>query len=367
MKYKHINPETIPLNEKEMFRVLDDDGNVIDKNYKQVVGDDQLLKGYEYMVLSRQQDTYMAQLQKQGRMLTFAPNFGEEALQVATAMAMDSKDWFLPAFRSNAAMLYLGVPLVNQITYWNGQELGSKMPLGVNVLPINIVIGTQISQAAGVAMGMKSRNEKNVAVTFIGNGGTTEGEFYEALNFAAIWKWPLVVCINNNQWAISTRNERESVSKTLAAKGVAAGVPGVRVDGNDLLASYEIISEAIEYAKEGNGPIIVEFVSWRQGQHTTSDNPRIYRTVEEEKEAEKSEPFHRIEKYLIDNKIIDQDKISKIWENKLEEVKVAFNKSVENINTKIEDIFDYTYEKLDEDLMKQKKNAVEFFSNKGGK
>lgn len=367
MNYKYINPSHIPLDEKEMYQVLDNDGNLIDKTYKQEVSDELLLKGYEYMVLSRQQDTYMAQLQKQGRMLTFAPNFGEEALQVATAMAMDKNDWFLPAFRSNAAMLFLGVPLINQISYWNGQEMGSRIPEGVNVLPINIVIGTQISQAAGVAFGMKHKKQKQVAVTFIGNGGTTEGEFYEALNFAAVWKWPLVVCVNNNQWAISTRNSHETASKTIAVKGIAAGVPGVRVDGNDILASYDVIKEAIEYAKENNGPIVVEFVTWRQGQHTTSDNPRIYRTIEEEQEAEKAEPFHRVEKYLFDKKLLTKESKEKLWDSKMEEVKNAFSESLKDINTKIEDIFDYTYETLDKDLLSQKEEAIKFHSNKGGK
>ena len=367
MKIKHVNLENIPLKEEEYFSVLDQYGNLKNKDYKTALNKNQLLKAYEFMVLSRQQDNYMTQLQRQGRMLTFAPNFGEEALQVATALALEKDDWFVPAFRSNATMLMLGVPLENQFYYWNGNEKGSKIPENVNVLPINIPIATQCSHATGIAYGMKLKNQKNVSISFIGNGGTAEGEFYEAMNIASIHKLPTVFCINNNQWAISTPNKFESGSKTLAAKATAAGIPGVRVDGNDLLASYEVIKEAVEYAKEGKGPVLVEFVTWRQGPHTTSDNPRIYRTEEQEKEAEKYEPFHRIEKYLLDNKMLSTKEKDQIWETKLERVKKAFVETSKNLDETLDEIFDYTYEEMPQELVEQKELAKKHLQAKGGK
>ncbi len=362
MKYKFIDENKIFLDSKEMFRILDIKGNLINSNYKQIASNDQLKEGYKYMVLSRQQDNYMTQLQRQGRMLTFAPNFGEEALQVATSMNFKKGDWFIPAFRSNATMLQLGVPLKNQFLYWNGNEEGSKMPKDVNVLPINIPIATQFSHAAGIAYAMKLKGDKNVAVSFIGNGGTSEGEFYEALNTSSIHKWPVVYCVNNNQWAISTPNHLESGSKTIAAKAVAAGIPGIRVDGNDLLASFDVMKEAMEYARSGKGPILIEFVTWREGPHTTSDNPRIYRTEKEEEEAEKWEPFHRIEKYLNDKNILNKKEKEKIWKEKLEEVKKAFQESLQELeNIKINDVFDYTYEKLTPELKEQKEECINYF------
>lgn len=241
-KFRYVKPDQIMDKDHEMIRYLDIDGNLLtstvfgelDEKKDIRLSADQIKKAYEFMVLSRQQDVYMTQLQRQGRMLTFAPNFGEEALQVASGMALTKEDWFVPAFRSNATMLYLGVPMINQMQYWNGSEKGNVIPEGVNVLPINIPIGTQFSHAAGIAYAAKLTGKKIVSMSFIGNGGTAEGEFYEALNIASIWKWPVVFCVNNNQWAISTPNKYENAASTIAAKAKAAGMPGVRVDGNDL-------------------------------------------------------------------------------------------------------------------------------------
>ncbi|VEU75932.1 pyruvate dehydrogenase (acetyl-transferring) E1 component subunit alpha [Mycoplasmopsis columboralis] len=359
---------TVMSNPNEMIRVLDVNGDLIDKKYKSSLTNEQLLEAYKWMVLSRQQDTYMLQLQRQGRMLTFVPNLGEEALQVATAFAMNPKtDWFLPAFRSNATMLALGVPMLNQMLYWNGNEWGCNIPEGVNVMPVNIVIASQISHAAGMAFGMKHHKTGGVAVTFVGNGGTTEGEFAEGVNFAAVQEWPAVFCVNNNQWAISTPNHFESVSATISMKAAAFGCAGIRVDGNDFLASYDAIKDAIEYSRNESKPIIVEFVTWRQGPHTTSDNPRVYRTEEEEKENEKWEPMHRFEKYLYSVGALNDSQKEQIWNESLDFVKKTYEESMTKINTKLDDIFDYTYAELPEYLKEQKQEAVDFWSKKGVK
>ncbi|WP_027120399.1 pyruvate dehydrogenase (acetyl-transferring) E1 component subunit alpha [Mycoplasmopsis lipofaciens] len=367
MKYKYVDVTKVMDDPNKIIRYLDVDGKLIEKNYKCPLSDEQLKEAYEWMVLSRQQDTYMLQLQRQGRMLTFPPNLGEEALQIATAMAMEKKDWFLPAFRSNAAMLRLGVPMVKLISYWNGQEQGNNFPKDVNVLPVNIVIGTQISQCAGVAFAHKVNKTGAVAVSFIGNGGTTEGEFAEGVNFAAVQEWPAVFCVNNNQWAISTPNSEETISSTIAAKAHAFGCAGVRVDGNDFLASYAVIKEAIEYARNESKPVIVEFLTWRQGPHTTSDNPKLYRTKELEEEQEKWEPMHRIEAFLKSKKLLTDAEKEEIWTRKMAEVKAAYEESLKTINTKIEDVFDYTFAELDYDLKAQKEEAIQHFKNKGGK
>ncbi|WKX02451.1 pyruvate dehydrogenase (acetyl-transferring) E1 component subunit alpha [Candidatus Mycoplasma mahonii] len=365
MNYKHIDLNNFHQDKSKMYKVLDNDGNLLDKNYKTTATQELLLEAYGFMVLSRQQDTYVSQLQRQGRSLTFAPNFGEEGLQVAVSMAMEKDDWFIPAFRANATMLHLGVPLENQMYYWNGNEKGSKMPEGVNVLPINIPIGTQCSHAAGIAYGLKLAKKKNASVSFIGNGGTAEGEFYEAMNTSSIHKWPTVFCVNNNQWAISTPNHLESGSTTIAAKAVAVGIPAIRVDGNDVLASYEVMVEALDYAKSGKGPILVEFITWRQGPHTSSDNPRIYRTAEIEKENEKNEPFHRIEKYLMDNNFITKEEKEKLEKEKLEQVKQAFKTTSQNLEETIDEIFDYTYEVMPQELLEQKEELQQWLMKAG--
>lgn len=372
MKYKYAilnGKKNVMDNPNDIIRHLDIDGNLINKKYKPQLSSKQLIDAYKWMVLSRQQDIYMLQLQRQGRMLTFPPNVGEEALQVATALAMEKKvDWFLPAFRSNATMLALGVPMINQMTYWNGNEKGSKMPLDSNIVPINIVIASQISHAAGVGYALKEQKTGGVAITFIGNGGTTEGEFSEGINFAAVQEWPVVFCVNNNQWAISTPNHLETISSTIAAKAHAWGCVGLLVDGNDLLASYDVIKDAIDYARNESKPVIVEFLTWRQGPHTTSDNPRLYRSEKQEAEEEKWEPMHRIENYLKSVKAITDKEIKKIWEDSLATVKATYEESMKNISTNIDDIFDYTYEKLPEFLEKQKNEAKTFWNKvQGGK
>lgn len=341
----------------EMHKILDDDGKVIMKDYTCPLSNKQLLSAYNYMILSRQQDTYMLQLQRQGRMLTFAPGFGEEALQVAAGIAMSKEDWFVPAFRSNATMLIKGVTTRQQLLYWNGNERGSKFNDGVNVLPINIPIGTQYSHAAGIAYALKLHKKKAIALTFIGDGGTSEGEFYEAMNIAGVRRWPVVFAINNNQFAISTRTKEETSSVTLAAKAVAAGIPAIRVDGNDLLASYDAFSQAIAYAKSGKGPVLVECFTWRQGQHTTSDDPKAYRTKEEETKAEVHEPMKRIKNYLIDNKIMTEEEDKKIWESKLAYVKSEYQESLKELEVELDEVFDHTYAELTPELIAQKEEA----------
>ncbi len=367
MKYKYINKDKLWTDKEDFFRFLDVNGKLINSKTKLTISNDDLLKAYKFMVLSRQQDTYMSQLQRQGRLLTFAPNFGEEALQAAAALSLKQEDWLLPSFRNNTAMLMKGVPLVNQFLYWNGNEKGSLMPKDVNVFPINIVIATQFSHTAGVAYALKQQKKKAVAMTFIGDGGTSEGEFYEAMNLAGIHNWPAVFCINNNQWAISTPTIMETHTSTLALKAAAAGIPAIRVDGNDLVASAEIIKEAVEYSREGNGPILVEFISWREGPHTTSDNPRVYRTKESEEENEKWEPMHRIKNYLISQKIWTNKKDEQLWKEKLDDVKQAYKESVELNNTSIDDVFDHTFAELTPELKEQKEIAMQWAANEGGK
>ncbi|MGZ9755377.1 pyruvate dehydrogenase (acetyl-transferring) E1 component subunit alpha [Mycoplasma sp. 394] len=365
MTFKFVKPGLVMSKKEEIVRFLDIDGNLTaeGKKHDPKLSKEELLKAYRFMVLSRRQDEYMTQLQRQGRMLTFAPNFGEEALQVASAMVLTKDDWFVPAFRSNATMLYMGMPIKNQLLYWNGNERGSVVPEGINLLPVNVPIATQCSHAAGIAYAAKQLGKKTVSVSFVGNGGTAEGEFYEAINISSIWKWPSVFCVNNNQWSISTPEKFETGSETVAAKAAAAGMPGVRVDGNDLLASYVVMKEAVEFAREGNGPVLVEFITWRQGPHTTSDNPRVYRTVEEEKEHEKWEPMHRIEKYLYDKKYLTEAERDQMWESAMEEVKKAYNESLEELDVDINEVFDYTYHTLTPELEEQKQEALAYYAN----
>ncbi|QJG66864.1 pyruvate dehydrogenase (acetyl-transferring) E1 component subunit alpha [Mycoplasma phocoenae] len=354
MSFKYVKSDVVMSDEKEMIRLLDIDGNLIDKNYKPE-STKEILEMYKNMVRSRQWDLYALNLQKTGRIGTFAPNLGEEAFLSALGAVVRKDDWFVPHYRVLATLLTLGIPMKDYFKYWKGSEQGAKSPDGVNVMPMQVVIGSQISQAAGVAYAQKLQGKDTIALTTIGNGGTNEGEFHEGLNFASVRNLPLLCAIANNQWAISVPQHNSYKVKTLSQRAASYGIPGLRVDGNDLLASYEVAKEAVKYIREGNGPVLIEFVTWRQGQHTTSDNPRVYRSAEMEQEKEKWEPMHRIEKYLLDTKLLTEETKAQIWADAEAEAKQAFVDAGQELEGKesYEDIFKWTYAEMTEELKEQ--------------
>jgi pyruvate dehydrogenase E1 component alpha subunit len=272
-----------PLQGKRL-EILDLNGKVINKELEPKLDKELLIKMYKTMTLGRVADIKALQYQRQGRMLTYAPNMGQEAAQVGTMAALEDRDWLSPGFRDLDSMLFKGVPLRQIFLYWYGNEWGSHFAEDQRILPFNIIIGSQVNHAAGLAYASKILKKDEVALAVIGDGGTSHGEFYEGLNFAATYDAPLVVLIQNNQYAISTPRAKASRSKTLAQKSVAFGIEGIQVDGNDVLAMYVAMKEAAAHARSGKGPVLVEAVTYRMGPHTTSDDPSIYRTKEEEQE-----------------------------------------------------------------------------------
>ncbi|MGL4768934.1 MAG: pyruvate dehydrogenase (acetyl-transferring) E1 component subunit alpha [Mycoplasmoidaceae bacterium] len=339
-----------------------DNNGVMKKGINPTLDNKTAVEILKKMIIGRETNKKMLQWQRTGKMLTFAPNLGEEALQYATAYAMDKKnDWFVPAFRSFHLMVELGVEVYQLFLYWNGNEYGSKFNDGVNVLPINITIGAQLSQAAGLAYAFKVRKEKKVAITFIGDGGTSEGEFYESMNMAAIHQWPVIFCVNNNEWAISTPTRKETKVSDISSKAIAAGIHRIRVDGNDVFASYEVMLEAFQIAREKSLPVLVEFVTYRQGPHTTSDDPSIYRNKEEEAIGNEKCPIIRLRKYLISKKLWDENLENKTLEEAKGFIEREYEKMVLMNKVSINDIFNYTYETLPDDLIEQKQLAKKYF------
>lgn len=345
----------------ETYSVLDVDGNVTQVGYRIPLFNEEIEKAYYTMILSRRMDERMIKWQRQGKMLTFPPNMGEEALQVATSISMDKQDWFAPAFRSAAVYLHSGVPMWQIMLVWKGSELGNKMPEELNFLPFNIPIATQYSHAAGIGIALNYQNKPNVAYTFIGDGGTAEGEFYEAINFACIRNAQTIFCVNNNQWAISTPTVKETGQMDIASKAIAAGMDFIKVDGNCLFASLDAIRAAREYVLENKKPILVEFMTYRKGPHTTSDNPRIYRTEEYEKEQEKKDPIIRLEKWMTNNGLLDENKKAQIIEKIDSEIENAYKIMESKLLVDVNDIFDYTFKTLDESLQEQKEEALKIF------
>ncbi len=290
------------------LQILAPDGG-LDPELDPGLSDDTLLTMYRWMSLARVLDERMLKLQRQGRLGTFPPNTGQEAISIPAAMLLAKGDWFVGAFRELGGRLVRGEPLSAVLDYYNGWEEGNVLPdKELRILPTSVVIGCQIEHAAGLAYASGYKGTNEVALAFIGDGGTSEGGFHEGLNMAAVWQAPLVTIIQNNQWAISIPRSAQTASETLAQKGIAYGMPVMQIDGNDPLATWVAVSEALERARRGGGPTLIEAVTYRLMMHTTADDPTKYRTKEEEKQAWKLEPLLRTRKYLEDKGLWDDDR-----------------------------------------------------------
>jgi pyruvate dehydrogenase E1 component alpha subunit len=281
----------------EMLRVMDEEGNV-DPSLRPRMSKELLFKAYRTMLLTRLADDKAVKLQRQGRLGAYPPGRGQEASQIGPSLALREEDWLVWAFREMGALLWKGVPLRTIFLYWMGNELGSVYPDGARVTPSVVPVASQIPQAVGIAYASMLREERSVALTFFGDGATSEGEFHEGLNLAGVFRTPNVFVCQNNQFAISTPRSRQSASLTLAQKAVAYGFPGILVDGNDLLAMYAATKEAVERARNGQGPTLIESYTYRLGDHTTSDDWKKYRSKEEVARWEVKDPLLRLRRYL---------------------------------------------------------------------
>lgn len=337
---------------KEMLEILDKDGKIINPTLDPKLDKETLLKMYKTMTLGRVADLRAVQYQRQGRMLTFAPNIGQEATQVGAAAAMQQGDWLSPAFRELNLMLYRGVPLSNIYLYWYGNENGSKFPRETNVLPVNIIIGSQIAIAAGIAMASKKQGKNEIALATIGDGGTSHGDFNEALNFAGAMEAPLVVLVQNNQWAISTPRSVATKAETIAQKAIAAGIKGIQVDGNDPLAMYVAMKEAREHALK-TGPVLIEAVTYRIGAHTTSDDPSLYRDEKEVEEWKLKDPNERLKKYLISQKLWSEEEDVALDEENNKYVQEVFAETEKSGLLELEEVFKYTYDEMTPNQVEQ--------------
>ena len=344
----------------EMFQVMDQTGKIVNQDHMPEISDELILKMYRTMMLSRTQDEKSLQYQRQGRMLTFAPSMGQEGVQVASAAAIEKTDWVASAFRENATWLWLGQPMENLFLYWIGSEEGSRIPEGVNLLPIAVPIGTQCNHAVGIGMSIKYRKQNSVVLAYIGDGGTSEGEFYEAINYAGAMNTPNIFIIQNNQFAISTPRALQTKAKTLAQKGVAAGIPCMQVDGNDIFAVYAAVKEAVERGRNGEGPTLIEAVTYRIGPHTTADDPTIYRTDEYHQEMLKTDPLIRTKNYMVEKGIWDEEKEASLKEELENLVEETFKKIEQTPETPLEEIFKYTYAEMTENLKEQYEEYKEF-------
>jgi len=338
----------------EMLQIMDNEGQVINQAEFPDVPPESIVEAYKLMVLSRIADEKALSWQRQGRLFTFPPNKGQEAAAVGSASALEKGDWMVPAFRELGAWLRHGVPLAHFYTFFGGNEKGSAMPEGVRMLPSAVPIASQIPHAVGIAYAVKYRGGREVTIAYFGDGGTSQGDFNEGLNFAGVWKAPVIFFCNNNQYAISVPRSMQTSSPTLAQKAVAFGFPGIQVDGNDFFAVYAATKAAADRARAGEGPTLIEAVTYRREAHTTSDDPSRYRTAEEEEEWAKKDPLKRLRGYLEAQGLWDEEKEEAERTGAERAAEAAFAEYEAITGYPVEDVFRYTFAEMPPELVEQK-------------
>ncbi|MBT3225546.1 MAG: pyruvate dehydrogenase (acetyl-transferring) E1 component subunit alpha [Deltaproteobacteria bacterium] len=340
----------------ETLSILDEHGK-LDEDLEPDIPEDELIKLLRGMLLGRKFDERMLNLQRQGRIGTFAPISGQEAAQIGAIALLRSSDWMVPAFRETAAEIWRGRSLESVIIYNSGYCEGAQIPENLNNLPISVPVGSQILHAVGLGWAMKYRKVDDVVMTIFGDGATSEGDFHEALNFAGVFQTPVIFVCQNNQWAISIPVHKQTRSKTLVQKALAYGLPGIQVDGNDVLAVYVAAQEAVARARAGGGPTLIECVTYRMTMHTTADDPTRYRSDEEVEMWRKRDPIERFQKYLLSRGTLSRDKLEGLEAEILTQIQTAIDQAEAEMTSLGDpvDMFDHSYEQMPAYLMEQKK------------
>lgn len=341
-----------------MIQIMDQNGKITDTSYIDQIDKSLVQQFYRQLICMRAFDQKAINLQRQGRLGTYPGFEGQEAAQVGSALALEEDDWMLPTYRDHAASITFGKSY-NILSSWNGRVEGNLPPKGKNILPPSVPIATQLPIAAGIAMANKYKNSSQAVIAYFGDGATSEGDFHEGLNFASVFQAPVVFFNQNNQYAISTPIWKQMHSETIAQKSIAYEIPGIRIDGNDIFAAYFETKKALERARNGEGPSLIEAVTWRYGAHTTADDPTKYRNQKEENEKRRqNDPVTRLERFM---------KAYGFWDEKLAEqikgeIKEEIDGAVKVLETmppaNVNDIYDYMFEKPTWTLEQQKEEYI---------
>lgn len=318
-----------------------------------------LQKLYKMMVLVRTFDTKAIKLQRTGKLGTFASNLGQEAVGVGYGSAMDKDDVMAPYYRDYGAQFWRGVSLTEIYRYWGGNELGNHYAENSDDLPISVPIASQNLHAVGLAKAFQYRKQKRVAVTSVGDGGTSEGDFYEALNVAGIWNLPVVFIVNNNQWAISIARDAQTSCETIAQKAIAGGIHGEQVDGNDIIAMHESVKNALHRARNGEGASVIEAITYRLSDHTTADDASRYRPDDELKQAWEFEPIIRMRKFMESQNIWDDSKEQACIDDCKKQVEKAVEEYLNTPVQPVESMLDHIFATLPKALEEQRQLLLE--------
>ncbi|WP_423798639.1 pyruvate dehydrogenase (acetyl-transferring) E1 component subunit alpha [Neobacillus sp. SAB-20_R2A] len=347
-----------------MIQLLNEKGEADEASLKELKIDNDLLKKmYHFMLRGKVIDKKFLNLQRQGRIGTYGSYRGQEAAQVGSALTLEKHDWIVPSYREAVVSMIHGLDLKNFLMYLKGHFGGNRPPQNMNLMPIQVIIAGQIPQAVGIAWASKLKAENSVTACYFGDGATSQGDFHEGLNFASVMKVPVVFFCQNNQWAISVPLEKQMASETISQKAVAYGMTGVRVDGNDVLACYKVTKEAVERARRGEGPTLIEAVTYRQGSHTTADDWTKYRKREEvELWVNQRDPIARFEKFLKKRGLLTDQGIQELISQFEEEVEAVIEEFEKLSPPPSYEVFDYVYDQPHPELQKQKeelKNSIQ--------
>jgi pyruvate dehydrogenase E1 component alpha subunit len=337
----------------EYLSVLDEEGRV-DPALEPPIPPEDLQRLYRTFLLARRFDERMLRLQRQGRIGTFGPIRGHEAAVLGSIYALRRTDWLVPYYREWPAYMWRGWPLDNLILYYAGYSEGMRVPDGFRDLPLCIPIASQVPHAVGVAYAARLKGEDSVAMVFFGDGASSHGDCQEAMNFAGVFQVPLVMLCLNNQWAISLPRARQTHAKSIAQKAIAYGFPGVQVDGNDLLACYVAAREAVDRARRGDGPTLVEALTYRLSLHTTADDPTKYRSEDEVKAWEAKEPLPRFRRYLEAKGLLDEKRQAAVEAEVETEIREAVERAEARMQANLLDAFEHVHAEPTAELLAQR-------------
>ena len=323
------------------------------------ITNDLLIDLYKRMTLLRVFDHQMVNLHRTGKIGTFPSSLGQEAIFIPVGLAMQKEDVLCPFYRDHGVLIQRGYSLTDVLAYWSGDERGNASDAANQDFPTCVPIATQCLHATGVAYAIKYRKENRVVVTEIGDGGTSKGDFYEALNLAGAWKLPMVFVIDNNQWAISVPRQKQSACETLAQKAIAAGLNCIQVDGNDVIAMLDVVKTAIDQARQGGRPTVIEAVTYRLADHTTVDDASRYSDPEDKKNAWKKEPIARLGYYLEAQGVWNKEKETQLQHTTKERVEKEIALYFAKPRQKPETMFDFMYETLPEAMIDQRNDLLE--------
>jgi len=347
--------------------IIDEEGKVVSGAEIPSVDDDFLRRLYRLMLFNRRLDERMIKLQRQGRIGFFVGSIGEEAAIIGSAMALQSQDWVVPCYREAGAAFVKGYPLYEYLcqVYGNVEDKmkGRQMPCHwgspeLRLATVSSPVGSQIPHAVGLAMAARIQGKPEVAVTYFGDGATSTGDFHVSCNFAAVFKAPVIFLCRNNQYAISVPVSKQTVSDGIAIKAQAYGMRGVCVDGNDALAVYAATLEAADLARRGEGPTLIEAKTYRQGAHTTSDDPRAYRNDEEVEQWLRKDPIARLKIYLTESGRWDEAQDEQLESEIRDEIQTTLEKAEALPGPPIESLFDDVFDTVPWQLREQRESLL---------